>query len=410
MPVYTYAAIDISGKRITGSLEAPNRDTVVNSLQEKDLIITKITEGATKNGKVKEASVKKITIIPQRVSSEDLMIFTRELATMVNAGLPLVECLFSLAEDMENEQMKKIIHDLGTKIIAGVSFSDSLRNHKDTFGSMYINLVKVGEVGGNLETILMKLAEYIEASEALKKKVLSAMYYPITVLTFAFLVVTGLFLFVIPKFADIFKGFGGELPGPTKFFLDVANFFKSYFFIIAFIIAAAVWLFMRTIKTTKGQIWFDRLKLSMPLIGPLIKKIVIARFSRTLSLLYSSGVPIIDSLELVATSCGNVIVEKAILLASEQVLEGERITGTLEKSDIFPNMVIHMIDVGERTGNLSDMLQKVSDFYEMQVNSAISGLTSIIEPVLIVMMGVFIGIVAVCLFLPIVKLPTIINA
>jgi type IV pilus assembly protein PilC len=275
---------------------------------------------------------------------------------------------------------------------------------------MYINLVKVGEVGGNLETILMRLAEYIESSEALKKKVVSAMYYPLTILTFALLVVSGLFLFVIPKFADIFKGFGAELPGPTKFFLDLANFFKTYFPFIVIAIAVAVYIFLRTIKTPRGQVWFDRLKLSMPMIGPLIKKIVIARFSRTLSLLYSSGVPIIDSLELVATSCGNVIMEKAILLASEQVLEGERITGTLEKSEIFPNMVIHMIDVGERTGNLSDMLQKVSDFYEMQVNSAISGLTSIIEPVLIVMMGVFIGIVAVCLFLPIVKLPTIINA
>jgi len=409
MPIYSYAAVDNQGKRITGNIEATNRDEVVASLQERDLIITKITEGAEKITKAQQAAQKKIYIIPPRVTSDDLMIFTRELATMINAGLPLVECLYSLAEDVDNVKLKKVIHDMGAKIIAGKSFSDALGYHRDVFDNMYINLVKVGEIGGNLEKILQRLAEYIEATVALKKKVMSAMYYPVTILVFAFLVVSGLFIFIIPKFADIFKGFGGELPGPTKFFLNTATFVQKYYIFIFLIIIGTIFFVSKFLKTPKGQVWFDQLKLSLPLFGPLVKKIVIARFARTLSLLYSSGVSIVDSLDLVASSCGNVVVEKAVLIASEQVLEGERITGTLEKSKIFPNMVIHMIDVGERTGTLSSMLQKISDFYEMQVNAAINGLTSIIEPILIVLMGIFIGIIAVCLFLPIVKLPQIVG-
>ncbi|MCD4782797.1 MAG: type II secretion system F family protein [Candidatus Eremiobacteraeota bacterium] len=409
MPVYSYAAVDNLGKRITGNIEATDRDEVVASLQERDLIITKITEGAEKTTKSQQAGQRKIYIIPPRVSSDDLMIFTRELATMINAGLPLVECLYSLAEDIDNVKLRNVIHDMGSKIIAGKSFSDALAFHRDVFDNMYINLVKVGEMGGNLEKILQRLAEYIEATVILKKKVMAAMYYPVTILVFAFLVMSGLFIFIIPRFASIFKGFGSELPAPTQFFLDTATFMQKYYVIIFLVILGTIVILSKVLKTPKGQVWFDQLKLSVPLIGPLVKKIVIARFSRTLALLYSSGVSIVDSLDLVASSCGNVIVEKAVLIASEQVLEGERITGTLEKSKIFPNMVIHMIDVGERTGSLSTMLQKISDFYEMQVNASINGLTSIIEPILIVLMGVFIGVIAVCLFLPIVKLPQIIG-
>lgn len=409
MTSYSYAAVDNTGKRITGYIEALSRDEVVNILQERDLIVTKITQKEKKQTKAEEMMSLKIDL-PRPIKSEDIMVFTRELATMINAGLPLVECIYSLAEDVENKSLKAIIQDIGSRVIGGASFSEALRLHQKLFGKMYVNLVKVGEIGGNLETILLRLAEYIEASEALKRKVISAMYYPVTVLTFAFLVVTGLFVYVIPKFAKIYEGFGSSLPGPTQLFLNMANFFQKYFLFIFLVLGAIIFLFKRFIETPRGQMWFDRMKLSLPLFGPLVRKIVIARFSRTLSLLYSSGVSIVDSLDLVATSCGNVVVEKAVLKASEQVLEGERITGTLEKSKIFPNMVIHMIDVGERTGSLSDMLQKISEFYEMQVNSAITGLTSLIEPILIVMLGVFIGIIAVCLFLPIVKLPTVINS
>jgi len=409
VPVFAYSAVDNTGKRITGNIEAATRDEVVNSLQDKDLIITKITRGTSKTAGHQQVMQTRITIIPTSVKSEDLMIFTRELATMVNAGLPLVECLFSLAEDLDNEKLKKIVHDMGAKIIGGMSFSDALKLHSDVFDSMYINLVKVGEIAGNLEVILMRLADYIESTEALKKKVVSAMYYPATVLSFAFLVVMGLFTFVLPKFAEVYVAFGSDLPLPTKILLQTAGFFGKYAFYIIIIMIGAFIGISKLIKTSTGRLWFDNFKLTIPVIGAIVKKVVIARFARTLSLLYSSGVPIIESLDLVANSCGNSVMEKAILRASEQVLEGERITGTLDKSGIFPNMVIHMIDVGERTGTLSDMLQKISEFYDMQVEAAIAGLTSIIEPILIVVMGVLIGIIAVCLFLPIVKLPTIIN-
>ncbi len=410
MPVYSYAAVDNTGKRITGNMEATTRDEVVDFLQDRDLIITKISEGVVKATEAAGLMQSKISVIPKRISSEDLMIFTRELATMVNAGLPLVECLFSLAEDIDNEKLKEKVHDMGSKIIAGASFSDALSFHKDVFDNMYINLIKVGEIAGNLEIILMRLADYIESTEVLKKKVMSAMYYPITVLSFACMVVMGLFIYVIPQFSKIFADLGSDLPAPTQILLNIAGFMQRWFLVIIPLMILGIYMFFRLIKTPAGRMWFDRTKLTAPLLGPIVNKIVIARFARTLALLYSSGVSIIDSLDLVATSCGNAVMEKAILLASEQVLEGERITGTLDKSKIFPNMVIHMIDVGERTGTLSEMLSKISEFYDMQVNAAISGLTSIIEPILIVFMGMIIGLIAISLFLPIVKLPTLIQA
>lgn len=409
MPTYSYSAVDSSGKRITGNLEAPNREVVVSTLQERDLIITKISEGITQPLKVKGAS-QPIVLIPQKVTSEDLMIFTRELSTMVGAGLPLVECLYTLAEDIENTRMKKIIQDLGAKLISGVSFSEALKNYPDVFNYMFVNLIKVGEMSGSLDKVLIRLAEYIEASESLSKRIKSALYYPVAVLTFAFLVVSGLFVFVIPRFAEIYSGFGdASLPGPTKFFLDLSQIVKQWFLLIVILLAVGIYVFLRLLKTNRGQLWFDAVKLSLPIIGSIVRKIVVARFARTLALLYSSGVPINESLDMVASSCGNLMVEKAVLYASEQIMEGARITGTLEKSKIFPNMVIHMIDVGERTGTLADMLNKISEFYDVQVNSAIDGLTSLIEPILIVSLGVFIAIIAIALFLPIVKLPSMIK-
>jgi type IV pilus assembly protein PilC len=329
---------------------------------------------------------------------------------MVGAGLTLVQALYSLAEDVENQKMKAVITDLGAKILAGLSFSEALKAHPNVFNKMYVNLIKVGEIGGNLEKILRSLADYIESSEALKKKVMAALYYPVTVLSFAFLIVSGLFIFIIPRFAEIYKGFGAALPGPTLVFLNFAEFFKNFYWLIFIVIIGGTWLFLRFIKTPAGTMWFDRFKLSMPLVGPLIQKIVISRFAKTLALLYQSGVPIIDSMSMVASSCGNSVVEKAILQASNQVLDGENIAGTLDKSKIFPVMVINMIDVGERTGNLSDMLNKVSEYYESQVNSTINGLTSLLEPVMVVCMGMIIGLIAVALFLPIVKLPTVITS
>ena len=404
----SYAAIDSSGKRITGTMDALGRDDVVDRLKNDELIVTKISCGISANPLKSDMMSRKLSIIPQKINSEDLMIFTRELATMINAGLPLVESLYTIAEDIEKEKMKDIVRDLGTNIIGGVSFSDALKKHKDIFDGMFINLVKVGEIGGNLEVILMNLADYMEAMEELKRKIYSALYYPITVITFAILIVSGLFVFVIPRFAEIFANFGSELPTLTKVFLDTSIFMQKFYIPIFILIIIGVYAFLKFIKTKSGRNWFDRLKLTMPLVGPLVNKIVISRFAKILALLYSSGVPINQSLELVSAACGNSVMEAAILKANDNVLEGESISGTLEKSKIFPVMVIHMMDVGEQTGNLSEMLTKISQFYDMQVNTSIRGLTSLIEPVLVVFMGILIGFMALSLFLPIVKLPTII--
>ena len=404
----SYAAIDSSGKRITGNMDASGRDEVVDKLKNEELIITKISCGVTTNPLDSDVMTKRLSIIPQSINSEDLMVFTRELATMINAGLPLVESLYTIAEDIEKDKMKKVVQDLGTKIIGGISFSEALKMHKNVFDDMFINLVKVGEIGGNLEVILVNLADYMEAMEELKRKIYSALYYPITVITFALLIVSGLFIFVIPRFAEIFSNFGSELPTLTKFFLDASMFMQKYYIPLFVALAVGIYVFLKFIKTKSGRNWFDRLKLTMPLVGPLVNKIVISRFAKILALLYSSGVPINQSLELVSSACGNSVMEAAILKANENVLEGESISGTLEKSKIFPVMVIHMMDVGEQTGNLSEMLNKISQFYDMQVNTSIRGLTSLIEPVLVVFMGILIGFMALSLFLPIVKLPTII--
>lgn len=224
------------------------------------------------------------------------MVFTRELTTMVNAGLTLVESLYSLAEDMENEKMKKITQDVGSSLIQGLSFSDSLKKHEKVFGKMFVNLVKVGEVGGNLERILNSLADYIEASEELKRKIMSAMYYPATVLTFTFLVMSGLFIYVIPLFAEIYDGFGGALPAPTVIFLRTAGFFSQWYWAILIAMFLIGYGFVKFIRSEKGSMWFDKTKLKLPILGPLVRKIVTARFARTLSLLYTGGIPIIDSL------------------------------------------------------------------------------------------------------------------
>lgn len=406
----SYAAIDNSGKRITGVLEATNREEVISDLQNKEMIVTKISCGVTTNPMDKEVMTKSIKILPERITSEDLVIFTRELATMINAGLPLVESLYTIAEDIENSKMQTIVRKMGSELISGTSFSEALKAHPQVFDAMYINLVKVGEIGGNLEVILLNLADYLEAMEELKNKVLSALYYPAAVITFAVLIVSGLFIFIIPRFAEIFSGFGSELPALTRFFLDVSIFMQKFYLLIFAALGVGIYMFSKFIRTPKGRRWFDKFKLTMPMVGSLVNKIVISRFARILSLLYSSGVPINQSLELVSAACGNAIMEEAILKANDNVMEGEGIASTLDKSKIFPVMVIHMMDVGERTGQLSEMLTKISDFYDMQVNSAIRGLTSLIEPLLVISMGIMIGFMALSLFLPIVKLPTLISA
>jgi len=405
----SYAAIDNKGNRTTGAMESMSRDEAIESLHDKKLIVTKISCGAQVKGQPSLVLAKEIRLFPAKISSVDLMIFTRELATMVGAGLPLVESLYTLGEDVKNPKLRKVVHSLGSDLIGGKSFTDALKRFPEVFDRMFINLIKVGEIGGQLEKILNSLAQYIEDAESLKRRVMSAMYYPATVLLFAFVVVSGMFIFIIPRFAEIYSSFGGELPLLTSVFLNASLFARRYYPLIFAGIVLSIYLFRSYIKTSGGRMWFDKLKLTLPLVGPLINMIIIARFARILALLYSSGVAINESLDLVAAACGNAVVEEAILKANDLVLEGEGIAGTLEKSKVFPHMVIHMMDVGERTGNLSEMLTKISEFYNMQVNAAVRGLTSIIEPVLVVTMGVLIGFTALSLFLPIVKLPTLIN-
>jgi type IV pilus assembly protein PilC len=405
MATYTYSAVDHSGNRLTGTLEVGCRDDVVRFLQEKNLIITKITDSSTVINRKKSI----IPSIPRSINTSDIMIFTRELATMINAGLPIVESLYVLSEDIENPTLQSAVRDLGSSVIGGMHLSEAMEKHPRIFNSLYVNLIRVGERSGGFEKIMNHLADYLEASEVIRKRVQSSMYYPIAILVFAALIVTVLFVLVVPRFAEIYKDFQQTLPPITVFFFNLSTFMERWFPLMTGLSLVLVLVLQMLTRKGPGKLLFDTIKLKVPVFGSLVRKIVVARFSRTLALLYANGIPILESLELVARSSGNKRVENAILSAGEEVMEGSRITDTLVKSGLFPNMVIHMIDVGERTGQLPDMLNKIAEFYDVQVRTAIEGLIPLIEPVLLVFLGAMVAFIAVAMLLPIFQLPNMIK-
>jgi type IV pilus assembly protein PilC len=405
MPVYSYSAVDPTGKRHTGTLDVGCRDDVVRFLHEKELIITKISDNSTASRKKKVS----LPSIPRGITSGDIMVFTRELSTMLSAGLPIVESLYVLSEDIDNATLQNVVRDLGAKVIGGLHLSEAMEKHPSVFDALYVNLVRVGEKSGGFEKIMNHLADYLEAMEVIRKRVQSAMYYPTAILVFAVMLVVLLFAFVVPKFAEIYSGFEQELPVVTVFFFNLAKFMEEWaFVIIAGMLVSVVILRMLTRKGL-GQLVFDNVKMKIPVFGSLIKKVIVARFARTLALLYANGIPIIESLELVAKSSGNRRVENILLAAGDEVMEGFRITDTLMKSGMFPNMVIHMIDVGERTGQFPEMLNKIADFYDVQVKAMIEGLIPLLEPVLIVFLGILVAFIAVAMLTPIFELPGLIN-
>jgi len=393
MPTYKYKTT-IRGKVQSGEIEADDEQGAISKLKQK---------------KIKVASVKKkfesdFLSTKKPITERDIVIFTRQFSTMVDAGLPLVQCLEILGKQADNPSLGEVIVKIKTDIESGSNLSDAMRKHPKVFNSLYANLVEAGEAGGILDTILGRLANYIEKALALKKKVKSAMVYPAAIVTVAFTVVAFLMIFVIPTFATMFSNGGAELPGPTALVMDISDFFRNQWHYIFGGPVLFYILFKKMYATERGNIEVDRFALKLPVIGILIRKVSTAKFSRTLGTLLSSGVPLIEGMDICARTAGNKIVELALLNSIEAIKEGETIAAPLARENVFPPMVIQMIDVGESAGALDAMLSKIADFYDEEVDTAVDGLTALLEPVLMVFLGIVVGFIVVAMYLPIFKM------
>jgi len=342
-------------------------------------------------------------------TQKDVVIFTRQFATMIGAGLPLVQCLNILSTQTVNKIFGRAITDIRQRVESGDTFADALRKHPDIFDTLYSNMVEAGETGGILDIILIRLAGYIEKALALRAKVKSAMVYPTAIISVAILVITFLLIFVIPVFDEMFSDFGKALPAPTQLLINFSHFTKSniLYFIAAFIVF--VYAFKRFYGTKKGQLIVDRLMLKAPVFGVLIQKVAVAKFTRTMGTLIGSGVPIIGGLDITARTSGNAVIEKSVLEVIDDIKQGKGLSEPLKEQGVFPPMVVQMIQVGEETGALDDMMVKIADYYDEEVNTAVSGLTALLEPMLMVFLGVVVGYVVVAMYLPIFQLASVID-
>ncbi len=340
---------------------------------------------------------------------KDLVVFTRTFATMIDAGLPLVQCLDILGTQQENPTFKKKILEIKHEVEGGSTFSDALAKHPKLFDSLYVNLVAAGEVGGILDTILNRLAKYMEKAAALRRKVKGAMVYPISVSVIASMVVVVMLVKVIPVFEKMFADFGGALPGPTATVIKISHFMQAYYLHFGATLAVLIFAYKYSYSTRKGRLFFDGLYLKLPIFGPLLKKVAVARFSRTLSTMLSSGVPILDALEIVARTAGNVIVENEILRTKASISEGRTIAEPMMESKVFPGMVVQMVAVGEQTGAMDTMLSKIADFYDEEVDAAVDALTAMLEPMMMVGLGGTIGALLIAMYLPIFKIADAVN-
>jgi len=396
MPIYTWEGKTAKGALKKGEMEAPTEAAIRIHLRQQNIIPIKIES----KGKGLNANIS-LPFLKQKVKQRSVAIFTRQLATMIDAGLPLVQSLEVLSSQQENKTFKNVLRGIREDVEGGATFAGALKKHPATFNELYTNLVVAGEEGGILDTILNRLAAYIEKAEALKKKVKSALVYPATIVTVACAVIMILVIFVIPVFETMFKSAGQELPLPTLIVVGISKLVKRYILIAIPVIILLGYLFKKYYQTDKGRAVVDRLLLKLPVFGPLFRKIAVARFSRTLGTLVSSGVPILDGLAIVSRTSGNRAIETAIMNARASIREGETIAEPLGRSGHFPPMVIQMIAVGESTGALDSMLSKIAEFYEDEVDVAVANLTSLLEPLLMVFLGVVIGGVVIAMYLPI---------
>jgi len=397
MPVFRYTGKTRAGAPQRGEIEASDRASATAVLRQRQILVTSIRP------KSKELQIK-IPGLGSKITEQEVVIFTRQFATMIEAGLPLVQCLDILARQAENKEFARVIGQVKTDVESGDSFADALRKHPRVYSDFYVNMVEAGETGGILDTILARLAGYMEKAAALKSQVKGAMIYPAVIIGIAIIVVVFLLLYVIPVFADMFASFGGTLPAPTRFVMFLSDLVKDYILYAIPLVGVLIWLFKRFYKTEKGRLTVDTLLLKLPVFGPLIQKVAVAKFTRTLGTLVSSGVPIIDGLEITARTAGNKVVEGAVLSIISSIKEGQTIAEPLGRQAIFPPMVVQMIEVGENAGALDAMLNKIADFYDQEVDTAVAALTKLMEPMLMVFLGTVIGGMVVAMYLPIFKI------
>ncbi len=402
MMTFKYIAKDQNARNVAGKMAAENQNIVLEELRKRKLTVISISA-------VKESGGGKASFARKKVKGEDIVIFARQLATMVDAGIPILQGLDALQQQMSHPYFKSVIGAIKDDIELGSSLAVAFAKHPKVFDPLFINMVKVGETGGVLSAVLDRVATYMEKTLKLKQKVKSAMIYPAVVISMAVIITIVLLVKVVPTFASIYGSFNQELPAMTKLLIGISNGLKKYlifvigfFFIVGFVLD-------RWNRTEKGALTLDRLKLSFPIFGELLRKVAISRFSRTLATLIQSGVPILESLDIVGKSCGNKLLEVVVEGVKNNVREGESIAIPLVKSGVFPPMVTRMIAIGEKSGQLEKMLNKVAEFYDDQVDAAVAGLTSIIEPVLIGFLGIVVGFIVIALFLPIINITQVLK-
>jgi len=400
MPLYNYIVKSGDGQTVQGSMEAANEGDVINELRSKGFLIVEVKRGGKSSTKTMRA---------KKVVLNDLVTFTRQMATMIDAGLPLLQSLQVMIDQMDNLNFKAIIEQVSENIEAGATLSEAMAKHPKAFDTLYCAMIRVGEASGMFAEILNKVANYLEEASRLIRKVKSAMVYPMVVSGMAVVITLFLLIKIVPVFGEIFSGFGAELPAPTRFVMNLSDLVRKYFLGIALAMVVIFIGCKMFYKTPKGRMFFDTLQFKLPIFGPIFKKSSLSRFTKTLGTLVSSGVPMVQSMEIVESVAGNATIEYAIHEATKKIIAGEGIAPPLAEAGIFPPLVVRMIDVGEKTGKLDVMLGKISDFYDDQVNNAVSALTSLIEPLLIAFLGVVVGGLVICMFMPIFKLSEIVS-
>ena len=404
MATFAYVGKNRQGAVKKGEVVAKTRDEAIEQLRKLNVGVTSLQEKALAQGL--------LASLGGGVKDKDLVVFTRQFSTMINAGLPLVQCLDILSTQSENKFLGKAVGEIKLDVEGGSTFADALKRHPKVFDDLYVNMVHAGEVGGLLDTILLRLAKHIEKAMKLKSAIKSAMVYPSAIIGVAVIVITILMIWVIPIFAKMFTDLSGGkvgLPGPTQFVIGLSEFMQYYIIYIVLALGGIVYAVKRYYKTAKGRLVIDRLLLNTPVIGVLIRKASVAKFTRTLGTLITSGVPIMDGLMITAKTSGNKIVENAILGARQSISGGKTLADPLSKSDVFPKMVTHMISVGESTGALDAMLGKIADFYDDEVDQAVASLTALLEPMMMVFLGVVIGFIVIAMYLPIFKMASVIG-
>jgi type IV pilus assembly protein PilC len=390
---YAYKVRDRRGAMVSGEIQADSRDLVLAKLREMEYIPLEV--------KKKSAGLKKeFSLRPGRVKLKDLAVFSRQFATMVNSGLPLLRTLAILGDQTQSKELAKVVGEIRLEVERGSSLSDAMERYPKAFNSLYVAMVRAGEISGNLDQVLLRVADTIEKEVSLRRKIKSAMTYPVVVFALVVIILTVMLVFVVPTFKNLYADLGGTLPGPTRLLIGISDVVRRFFLFVVGGIAVGVWAFRQWLKTDRGRYAFDRFKLKLPVFGELFRKTALSRFARTLGTLSRSGVPILQALDIVHATVKNAVVARAVRDVQTSVKEGESLTRPLARHPVFPPMVVQMMAVGEETGALDTMLEKIADFYDEEIEATVESLTSLIEPVLIAVVGGTVGAIVIALYLP----------